>query len=213
MADGDSESHVAGVSPLGTPTRLPRWGPRPDPAPRAGNASSRCAVFRPSLDGWRDGSPTQNPSVRPRRGPAGALRREDRPNRSSRSASRLRSGALSLVEGQRRPPPASNGSSGDTPAPWSRDPESPADRRARFGVVRRVTERPWPGGEGGRRASGSHQRAVGERITARRGGVPNAAAALGCHGVRQVAVPSPQGAAARAGPASSSPTPNRPNCR
>ena len=31
-------------------------------APQAGNSSSRCAVFRPSLDGSLDGSPPQTPS-------------------------------------------------------------------------------------------------------------------------------------------------------
>ncbi len=36
----------------GTPRRLPAWGPR---------QRSRCAGFRPSLDGSRDGSPTRTP--------------------------------------------------------------------------------------------------------------------------------------------------------
>jgi hypothetical protein len=63
----------------------------PDPAPRSGNASSRRSVFRPSLEGWRDGSRDAEPVIQPRRGPAGALRPEDFRERFSRSGIDCRS--------------------------------------------------------------------------------------------------------------------------
>ncbi len=74
----------------------------PEPGSTGWERSSRCSVFR-SSGRWRDGSPAQNRSVRPRRGPAGRAARENRRTRSSCSGARAQ--------------PVPHGSFGDAPPP------------------------------------------------------------------------------------------------